>query len=216
MAAMTDSLLDPLHLAALASADPKLRPITERFSHIVYRRREGGFTALLRLIVEQQLSVKAADTITARLHLGLGEVSPKALLAHDEDLMRSYGLSRPKIAYARALAEAIDNGAFDAAALRDLETGEATRALVALKGIGQWTAEVYLMFCEGRLDLFPVGDIALREAVGWLDGLEARPNEAYCARRALAWSPYRSIAAHLLWAWYRAVRHGEMERPLPA
>jgi len=219
MAVMTQSPLDPLHLAALAAADPRLKPIAERFSHIIYRRREGGFTALLRLIVEQQLSVKAADTITARLHAGLesgdmGEVSPKALLSHDDDLMRGYGLSRPKIAYARALAEAMDRGTFDVTALRDMETDDAAKALVALKGIGRWTAEVYLMFSEGRLDLFPVGDIALREAVGWLDGLGARPNEAYCAERALAWSPYRSIAAHLLWAWYGAVRRGEMDRQL--
>jgi len=214
MAAMTDSPLDPLHLAALAAADPKFKPLTERFGHIVYRQREGGFPALLRLIVEQQLSVKAADTITARLHAGLGDVSPKALLAHDEDLMRGYGLSRPKIAYARALASAIDSGAFDADGLRDLDTEAAAQALIALKGIGRWTAEVYLMFCEGRLDLFPVGDVALREAAGWLDGLDARPNEAWCAERALVWSPYRSIAAHLLWAWYGAVRRGEASRDL--
>ncbi len=216
MAVMTESLLDPLHLAALAAADPKLKPIAERFSHILYRKREGGFPALLRLIVEQQLSVKAADTITARLHAGLVEVSPQALLAHDDDLMRGYGLSRPKIAYARALAAAIDSGDFNVSALRDMETAEAAKALVALKGIGQWTAEVYLMFSEGRLDLFPVGDIALREAVGWLDGLAGRPNEVYCAERAKLWSPYRSIAAHLMWAWYGAVRRGEMERPIPA
>ncbi len=216
MAIMTESPLDPLHLSALAEADPKLKPLTERFSHVIYRQREGGFTALLRLIVEQQLSVKAADTITARLHAGLGDVSPQVLLAHDDARMRGYGLSRPKIAYARALAEAIDSGAFDVTALRELETEDAAKALIALKGIGRWTAEVYLMFSEGRLDLFPVGDIALREAVGWLDGLNERPNEAYCAERAVAWSPYRSIAAHLLWAWYGAVRRGDMEKPIPA
>ena len=212
MAAMTESPLDPLHLAALAAADPKLKPITERFGHVIYRQREGGFTALLRLIVEQQLSVKAADTITARLHAGLGEVSPQALLAHDDDLMRGYGLSRPKITYARALAEAIDSGAFDVTALRGMETEAAAQKLIALKGIGRWTAEVYLMFSEGRLDLFPVGDIALREAVGWLDGLNERPSEAYCAERTMVWSPYRSIGSHLMWAWYGAVRRGEMER----
>ena len=215
MAAMTESPLDPLHLAALAAADPRLEPVTRRFSHIIYRQREGGFTALLRLIVEQQLSVKAADTITARLHAGLGEVSPQALLAHDDELMRGYGLSRPKIAYARALAEAMDSGAFDVAALHQMDTEAAAQALIALKGIGRWTAEVYLMFSEGRLDLFPVGDIALREAVGWLDGLDARPDEKYCAERALAWSPYRSIAAHLLWAWYGAVRRGELVKGEP-
>ena len=201
--------MDPLHLEHLAAVDPKLKPLTERFGHVVYRQRESGFPALLRLIVEQQLSVKAADTITARLHAGLGEVSPQALLAHDDDAMRGYGLSRPKIGYARALAEAIHHGAFDPEALRGMDTEAAAQALIALKGIGRWTAEVYLMFSEGRLDLFPVGDIALREAVAWLDSLEARPNELYCAERARVWSPYRSIAAHLLWAWYSAIRRGE-------
>ncbi|MGZ3298099.1 MAG: DNA-3-methyladenine glycosylase family protein [Asticcacaulis sp.] len=177
---MTDSPLDPLHLAALAAADPKLAPLTRRFGHILYRRREGGFPALLRLIVEQQLSVKAADTITARLHAGLnGDLSPKALLAHDDDLMRGYGLSRPKISYARALAEALHTGAFDIEAIEAMPTEDAAKALIELKGIGRWTAEVYLMFSEGRLDLFPVGDVALREAVAWLDGLDARPDEAY-------------------------------------
>ena len=204
--------LDPEHLAALAAADPKLAPLTRHFGHITYRRRPGGFPALLGLIVEQQLSVKAADTIIARLHAGLGEVSPQALLDHDHDAMRSYGLSRPKIGYARALAEAFHAGTIDPDAIAALETEEAAKALIALKGIGRWTAEVYLMFSEGRLDLFPVGDIALREAVAWLDGLEERPNEAYCAERARTWSPYRSVAAQLLWAWYGAVRRGEMDR----
>ena len=216
---MTESPLDPLHLAHLAAADPKLKPLTERFGHIVYRRRDGGFPALLGLIVEQQLSVKAANTIIARLHAGLkagsfGEVSPQALLGHDDDLMRGYGLSRPKIAYARALAEALHTGAFSVEALSGMETEAAAKSLVVLKGIGQWTAEVYLMFSEGRLDLFPVGDVALREAVGWLDRLPERPDEKYCARRALAWSPYRSVTAHLLWAWYGAVRRGEIGREL--
>ncbi len=211
---MTASILDPEHLAHLAACDLHLKPLTEQFSQLVRRRRPGGFPALLGLIVEQQLSVKAADTIFARVKDGLGEVTPKALLDHDEDLLRGYGLSRPKIRYARALAEAFHSGGFDTAALEDMDIEAAAQALVALKGIGRWTAEVYLMFSEDRLDLFPVGDIALREAVGWLDGTDARPDEKYCAERAMVWSPYRSIAAHLLWAWYTAVKRGEMSREL--
>lgn len=210
--------LDPLHLKALAAADPKLAPLCERFGHIQYRLRERGFPALLGLIVEQQLSVKAADTIIARLHAGLhassGEVSPQAVLAHDDELMRGYGLSRPKIGYARALAQAMHAGDFDTETLTALDVEAAATKLVALKGIGRWTAEVYLMFSEGRLDLFPVGDVALREALGWLDRLDARPDEKYSAERAKIWSPYRSITAHLLWAWYGAVKRGEMERVL--
>ena len=211
--------LDPLHLAALAKADPALKPLTERFGHITYRRRENGFPALLGLIVEQQLSVKAANTIIARLHDGLksgqhAEVSAQAVLSHDDEMMRGYGLSRPKIGYARALAEAFHSGRFDADTLAAMDTEEAAKTLVGLKGIGRWTAEVYLMFSEGRLDLFPVGDIALREALGWLDKLPERPDEKYSAERALKWSPYRSVASHLLWAWYGAVRRGEMDRDL--
>lgn len=212
---MTATPLDPLHLAALAAADPKLIPLIERFGTVImYRKRDDGFEALLRLIIEQQLSVKAAETILGRVHAGVGAVSPQALLSHDEDAMRGYGLSRPKIAYVKALAEAVHSGAFDTDALRAMDTESAATALIALKGIGRWTAEVYLMFSEGRLDLFPVGDIALREAAGWLDGLEARPDEKYCAERARAWSPYRSVASHLLWAYYGAVKRGEMSRAL--
>lgn len=204
--------LDPEHLAHLAERDPRLKPLTGHFAHIQYRKRPGGFPALFGLIVEQQLSVKAADTIFGRVRDGLGDITPQALLAHDEDLLRGYGLSRPKIAYARALADAFHIGGFDTAALETLTIEDAASRLIALKGIGRWTAEVYLMFSEGRLDLFPVGDVALREAVGWLDHLPERPNEAYCAERALDWSPYRTIAAHLLWAWYGAVKRGEMAR----
>ncbi len=208
--------LDPDHLAALIAADPKLEPIIRHFSHITWRRREAGFSALLGLIVEQQLSVQAANTIIARMHAGLGDVSPAVVLDHDIELMRGYGLSRPKIAYARALAEAFHAGTIDPVALAEMETEMAAKTLIGLKGIGRWTAEVYLMFSEGRLDLFPVGDIALREAVGWIDGLDARPNEAYCAERARVWSPYRSLVSHLLWAWYSAVRRGEMSKDLAA
>lgn len=211
---MTDNPLDPEHLAHLAERDPRLKPLTEAFAHLQHRKRPGGFPALLGLIVEQQLSVKAADTIFGRVKDGLVEVTPQAFLAHDEDTLRGYGLSRPKISYARALAEAFHNGGFDTDALQDLSIEEAAQRLVALKGIGRWTAEVYLMFSEGRLDLFPVGDVALREAVGWLDGLPERPNEAYCAERAVVWSPYRTIAAHLLWGWYGAAKRGEMSRDL--
>ncbi len=210
--------LDPAHLAALATADPKLAPLTRQFGHVTHRTRDGGFPALLGLIVEQQLSVKAADTIIARMHAGLtavgGDVSPQAVLSHDHDLMRSYGLSRPKISYARALAEAFHDGTISAEVVAAMETEAAAKHLIGLKGIGRWTAEVYLMFSEGRLDLFPVGDIALREAVAWLDDLPERPNEAYCTERALLWSPYRSIVAHLLWAWYGAAKRGEVSRDL--
>ncbi|MDI7776170.1 DNA-3-methyladenine glycosylase 2 family protein [Asticcacaulis sp. EMRT-3] len=207
---MTGNALDPDHLAHLSARDPRLKPLCAHFAHIQYRLRPGGFPALIGLIVEQQLSVKAADTILARLKGGVGELTPQNLLDHSEESLRAYGLSRPKIAYARALAEAMLRGDLDTAALMKMDIETAASTLMAQKGIGRWTAEVYLMFAEGRLDLFPTGDVALREALGWLDGHQARPDEPTCAERARIWSPYRSVAAHLLWAWYGAVKRGEM------
>ena len=207
---MSTNALAPEHLAHLAAADPRLAPLCARFSHIGYRLRPGGFEALLRLIVEQQLSVKAADTILSRVHAGIGEVTPESLRDHPDEALRSYGLSRPKIAYAKALAEAVLRGEFDAAALLVMDIETAAQTLLKLKGVGRWTAEVYLMFTQGRLDMFPGGDVALQEAMRWMDRAEARPNEKQAYRRAELWRPYRGVAAHLLWACYGAVKRREI------
>jgi len=199
-------------MTALIEADPALGPVFKAVADLNFRQRAGGFEGLLRLIVEQQLSVRAADTIWQRLKTGMGGMSPAHLLGLTDEALRGHGLSRPKAAYARILAEAVHDRAVDFEAVRHADTEAAIAHLTALKGIGRWTAEVYLMFCEGRLDVFPTGDIALREAVGWLDDLTARPDEAYCRTRAELWSPYRSVAAHALWGWYGAVRRGELRR----
>jgi len=206
--------LERAHMNALAAADPLLGPVFAAVSDLNFRHRTGGFEGLLRLIVEQQLSVKAADSIWRKLRDGMGRISPADLLALSDEALRGHGLSRPKAKYARILAEAVHDRAVDFEAVKSLDPEAAIAHLTALKGIGRWTAEVYLMFCEGRIDVFPTGDIALREAVGWLDGLEARPDEAYCRTRAELWSPYRSVAAHALWGWYGAVRRGEAGRTL--
>ena len=191
--------LDPAHLEALAAADPKIAPLTVRFGHIQYRLREEGFPALLRLIVEQQLSVKAADTITARLHAGLGEVSPAALLSHDDDLMRGYGLSRPKIAYARALAEARHSGAFDTERLNTMATEDAAAALVALKGIGRWTAEMFLIFNLSRPDVLPLDDLGLIRAIS-VNYFSGEPVTRSEAREVAAnWEPWRTVATWYMW-----------------
>ncbi|MDC7683333.1 DNA-3-methyladenine glycosylase 2 family protein [Asticcacaulis sp. BYS171W] len=199
-------------MSALSDADPKLKPLFAAVGDLNFRHRAGGFEGLLRLIVEQQLSVKAADSIWQKVRLGLGDILPANLLAQTDDALRGHGLSRPKAKYARILAEAVHDRSVDFDRLPALDPEAAITHLTALKGIGRWTAEVYLMFCEGRLDVFPTGDIALREAVGWLDGLDARPDEAYCRARAEVWAPYRSVAAHALWGWYGAVKRGELSR----
>ena len=161
------------------------------------------------MIVEQQVSTASAAAIWARVESGLGQVAPATVLALDEAGLKALGLSGPKARYALALAEAAAGG-LDFSALRDLPDDEAVQILTSIRGIGRWTAEVYLMFCEGRLDVFPGGDIALQEAMRWADGGAVRPGEKAAYQRAEAWRPYRSIAAHLLWACYGGVKRGEI------
>ena len=152
----------------------------------------------------------SAAAIWARVETGLGTVTAERVLEHEARL-EGLGLSRPKIRYLHALAAAEREGRIDFAALPALDDAAAIAALTSLTGIGRWTAEVYLMFCEGRLDVFPAADIALQEAMRWVDRAEVRPGEKAAYARAEIWRPYRSVAAHLLWAAYRAVKAGELK-----
>ena len=190
----------------LAAADPALARLEAVTPAFEWRLRPGGFLGLAKLIVQQQVSLASADAIWARLDAGLLEVTPERVLACTEAGLLHYGLSRPKARYLYALAEA----APELEALKAMDDAEAIAALTALKGIGRWTAETYLMFCEGRLDVFPAGDIALQEAMRWADRSERRPDEKAAYLRAERWSPYRGVAAHLLWRCYGAVKRGEI------
>jgi DNA-3-methyladenine glycosylase II len=196
--------------AHLAAADPALAAIDAVTPVFPWRTAEPGFAGLLRLIVYQQVSLASATAIWSRVEAGLGEVSPAAILALEDIDLQGLGLSRPKVRYARAIAEAHVSGVCDLNALRQMSDDEASSALMAVKGVGRWTAETYLMFCEGRLDVFPGGDVALQEAMRWADRAEARPNEKQAYLRAQAWKPYRGVAAHLLWRCYGAVKKGEI------
>lgn len=196
--------------AHLASIDPALAVIEAVTPVFPWRTAEPGFAGLLKLIVYQQVSLASAQAIWSRVELGLGEVSPAAVLALEDADLQGLGLSRPKVRYARAIAEAHVSGLCDLHALRHMSDEEASAALMAVKGIGRWTAETYLMFCEGRLDVFPGGDVALQEAMRWADRAEVRPTEKQAYVRAQAWKPYRAVAAHLLWRCYGAVKKGEI------
>ena len=209
---MGEHFFPEAHTLALSALEPRFCALFSALGPIKVRLRPTGYSSLLKLIVEQQLSVKAADTIWGRLESRLGEVQPKTLLNLAEEDLRQCGLSRPKIAYARALSDASLAGHIDFERLPDLDIEAATKSLMAIKGIGRWSAEVYLMFCEGREDLFPVGDVALREALAWFDGLESRPDEAWCIDRTAVFAPYRSLASHTLCAWYGAVKRGDLPR----
>lgn len=195
---------------ALARLDPALARIEARLPAFEWRLRPGGFEGLFRMIVEQQVSVAAAASIWRRVDETLGTVTPQALLALSPEALRACGLSGQKARYGREIALAQVEGRIDFDHLGRLSDEAATAALVAIKGVGPWTAETFLMFCEGRMDVFPGGDVALQEALRQVDGLERRPDTKQAYARAEAWRPHRGVAAHLLWAWYGAVKRGEI------
>jgi DNA-3-methyladenine glycosylase II len=195
---------------ALAALDPALATAHAATPPFEWRHRPGGFAGLVKMVVEQQVSVAAAAAIWKRFEEGLGAVTPDLVLARDIDGLKRYGLSAPKARYAHAIAQAHLGGHVDLEHLRDLDDDAALAALVSIKGVGRWTAETYLMFCEGRTDLFPAGDIALQEGLRLAEGAPARLSEKALYARAEAWRPYRGVAAHLLWAYYGGVKRGEI------
>jgi len=190
--------------AWLAAREPRFAHALELVGPLPLRRREAGFPELLRTICSQQLSVAAADTIWRRL-VAAGAIQPATLLGMDETALRSCGLSGPKIRYVRALAEAD----LDYHALGQMPEKQAIAELTAIKGIGVWTAEIYLMFSIGRADVFAAGDLALQEAARILFELPERPRERVLRELAAEWSPWRAVAARILWAYYRVAKERE-------
>ena len=195
----------------LVRIDPRLARAHDLTPAFEWRLRTGGFEGLFRMIVEQQVSVASAAAIWKRVVEGLqGDVTPAQVLAMDIEALRALGLSIQKATYGHEIARAHVDGRIDFDHLERLSDAEATARLVAIKGVGRWTAETFLMFCEGRTDIFPAGDIALQEAMRWADGAALRPREKDAYLRAEIWKPHRSVAAHLLWGWYGAVKRGEI------
>ncbi|MCA8878733.1 MAG: DNA-3-methyladenine glycosylase 2 family protein [Rhodobacteraceae bacterium] len=190
--------------AHLASVEPRFARALELTGPLPLRRRRDGFETLLIAIVSQQVSVAAADAIWNRLKAARLTGPRKVLRASDDDL-RSCGLSRQKIRYARALASA----GIRFETLREEPTDEVIRTLVEVPGIGIWTAEIYAMFALGRADVFAPGDLALQESARILFDLDARPGEKALREMAAPWSPWRAVAARLLWSYYRVVKDRE-------
>jgi len=166
------------------------------------RMRDRGYTTLLRTIVGQQVSVAAASSVWNKLEAMLGEGCPaEALIARDFDELRSCGLSRQKQGYARSLAELILSGALPLDALPQ-DDEEAISYLTQVKGIGRWSAEIYLLFAEGRGDIWPAGDLAVQEGVKRILALKERPDEKKARKLAKGWSPHRGAAAIFTWHVY--------------
>lgn len=188
----------------LARSEPRFAAALELTGPLPLRRRPDGFEQLLSAIVSQQVSTAAADAIWRKMKAARLTGPRKILSASDIDL-RAAGLSRPKIRYARALAEA----RLDYKSLRTAPTDDVVARLVEIPGIGRWTAEIYAMFSLGRADVFAPGDLALQEAARLLFEIGARPSEKQLRAISEAWSPWRAVAARLLWAYYRVAKDRE-------
>ncbi|WP_149586891.1 DNA-3-methyladenine glycosylase family protein [Tabrizicola flagellatus] len=188
----------------LAAREPAFARALPLVGPLPLRREPDGFAALLRAIVGQQVSVASARAIWARLE-GAGLTGAEAMARASDEELRAAGLSRQKARYGRALAQA----GIDFNALRAVPDAEVVRTLVAVPGIGVWTAEIYAMFALGRADVFAPGDLALQEAARMLFDLQARPSDKALRVMAEAWSPWRSVAARVLWAYYRVARERE-------
>jgi DNA-3-methyladenine glycosylase II len=199
----------PAHAEAalqdLIRRDPDLAGVLERAGPLPWRARDPGFPGLLHGIVAQMISNQAAAAIWRRLAALPGALRPDGLLALPDESLRAAGLSRPKVLHARALAAAFLDGTLDAARLAALDDEAAIAAIASVRGLGRWTAEVYLLFALGRLDVFPAGDIALAASVAHLKGLDARPDPRTLRVMAEAWQPARALAARLLWHHWRHV-----------
>ncbi|MFW2852922.1 DNA-3-methyladenine glycosylase family protein [Sphingomonas sp. TX0543] len=197
---------EALHSAidALGSIEPRFAAALARVGYPEPRIRAPGYATLLRTIVGQQVSVKAADAVWRKLEAQIGDPTDPKIIARasDEDL-RACGFSRQKSGYARSLAEEVLSCRLDLANL-PADDEEAIADLIRVKGIGRWSAEIYLLFAEGRPDIWPAGDLAVQIEVGRILGHETRPSEKLTRELAEAWRPYRGAAAIFTWHHYGA------------
>jgi DNA-3-methyladenine glycosylase II len=196
-------------LAELGAADPVMARLVAQGARPALRKREPGFAALAWIVVGQQVSTASATAIWTRVQERLGSVTAETVAAADDALLKSAGLSAPKIRTLRALAEAVVGGTLPLDALADRPADETHAALTAVKGIGPWTADIYLLFCLGHPDAFPAGDLAVQEAARLAYRLDARPTAKALEAMAEAWRPWRGAAARVLWAYYRITKERE-------
>lgn len=191
-------------LDALAAIEPAFAAAIARVGYPAPRIRQRGYATLLRTIVGQQVSVRAADAVWRKLEEQIGDPNDPAIIAAASDeALRACGFSRQKTGYARSLADEVTSGRLDLAHLA-ADDEEAIAQLVRVKGIGRWSAEVYLLFAEGRPDIWPAGDLAVQIEVGRILGHDARPSEKLTRELAEAWRPHRGAAAIFTWHHYGA------------
>ena len=210
--AITDKLIAEA-LTELSRRDADIARAVKEVGHPPSRDREPGFGTLIGIITAQQISAAAASAIRSRLEAAADPLTPENFLALDDAALAAVGLSRRKIEYGRALAQSIVSGDFSPDELADLPEGDAMASLIKHKGIGRWSAEIYLLFALGRTDVWPADDLAVATAIQRLKQLKKRPNRERMEKLAEAWRPWRGIVAILMWRYYRGAPLGEDKQP---
>ena len=196
-------------LAQLIAADPRLVPVVEKAGAFALRRREAGFAGLCAIVCGQQLSTASAAAIRNRLFAAFDPFHHDTVRKARTDKLKRLGLSAPKIKSIREIGKAVARGRIDLTKVGEMDADVAHAALTALHGVGPWTADIYLLFCLGHADAFPAGDLAVQEAARIAFSLRKRPDAKALTKLAEAWRPWRGVAAHLLWAYYHAVKRRE-------
>ena len=201
-------------LERLGQLDATLLPIIKQTPSVPLRREQSGFPGLVRIIIGQHVSTASASAIHGRFAEAIHPITPKRYLEISEEILIQIGLTRAKQATITNLANAILDETLNLDEVNQLDESSAVKKLTALKGIGPWTAEVYLLFCAGHPDIFAAGDLALREAVRHAYEMEERPSEKELREIATKWSPYRGIATRLFWSYYEYVKGNGKGQPL--
>lgn len=196
-------------VAHLTAVCPTMRTIVEETGPPPLRRSASGFPGLVRIVVAQQLSVASAAAIQRRVEEAVPGLDARRFARMTPEKLKAAGLSAPKIRTLHAAASAAAEGRIDFDALADADVEAVHTALTALPGIGPWTADIYAMFCLGHADAFAPGDLALQEAARIAFGLKERPRDDVFLALARHWSPWRGVAARLLWAYYRVAKGRE-------
>lgn len=199
----------------LLKLDPRLADLLALAGPLPLRRRTGGFAGLASIVCSQQLSTASASAIWKRLEAAFDPFHHDTIANARADKLKRAGLSGPKIKTFKHVARALRDGSLHLQGLADLPAEEAHAELVKVKGIGPWTADIYLLFCIGHADAFPAGDLALQEAARIAFKKRKRPTAKQLERMAKTWSPWRGVAARLLWAYYRAVKNRDAAPVLP-
>lgn len=194
-------------IEALAVQDPAFVPVIEAYGLPPLWQRDPGFATLLRIILEQQVSLASAKATFDRLRATVHPLTPEGLLVLTDAELKQIGFSRQKVAYGRGLAQAIVDQTLDLKTLDQLDDGAVRAQLMQIKGIGIWTANIYLLMALGRPDIWPRGDLALQVAIQQIHGLTKRPTVDEAEAMSANWQPWRSVAARLLWHGYLSQRH---------